>query len=134
MSQTKAQLVDGKGDVNFDGNITATGSIADTDGAIRAVPQNSKTTAYVLTADDAGKHISITTGGVTVPNGVFSIGDVVSIFNDSGSNQTITQGGSVTLRQAGTTNTGNRTLGAYGLATVLCVGTSTFVISGAGLS
>jgi hypothetical protein len=87
-----------------------------------------------LVASDTGKHISITTGGVTVPSGVFSAGDIVSIFNNSASSQTITQGSSTTLRQAGTANTGNRTLGQYGVATVLCVASNTFVISGAGLS
>ena len=35
---------------------------------------------------------------------------------------------------AGTATTGNRTLAQRGVATVLCVGTNTFVISGAGLT
>ena len=98
------------------------------------IPQNSQTSAYTLVAGDNGKHINTTTGGVTVPNGVFSAGNVISIYNDSGSNQTITQGGSVTLRLAGAATTGNRTLAQYGLATVLCVGSNEFVISGAGLT
>ena len=98
------------------------------------IPQNSQTGAYTLVAGDNGKHINITTGGVTVPSGVFSAGNVVSIFNDSGSNQTITQGSSVTLRLAGTATTSNRTLAQYGLCTVLCVGSNEFVISGAGLT
>ena len=98
------------------------------------IPQNSQTSAYTLVAGDNGKHINITTGGVTVPSGVFSAGNVVSIYNDSGSNQTITQGGSVTLRLAGVSTTGNRTLAQYGLCTVLCVGSNEFVISGAGLT
>ena len=98
------------------------------------IPQNSQTSAYTLAASDDGKHVNTTTGGVTVPSGVFSAGDVVSIFNDSTSDQTITQGSSVTLRLAGTATTGNRTLAQYGLCTVLCVGSNEFVISGAGLS
>ena len=97
------------------------------------IPQNSQTSAYTLVVGDAGKHVNITTGGVTVPSGVFSVGDAVSIFNDSTSDQTITQGSSVTLRQAGTANTGNRTLAQYGICTVLCVATNEFVITGAGL-
>jgi len=101
---------------------------------VRSIPQNSQTSAYILAASDIGKHISITTGGVTINTGIFSAGDAVSIYNNSGSNQTITQGASVTLRQAGTSSTGNRTLAQYGVCTVLCVGSGTFVISGAGLS
>jgi hypothetical protein len=98
------------------------------------VPQNSKTTSYTLAIGDVGKHISITTGGVTVPSGVFSAGDIVSVYNNSGSNQTITQGASTTLRNAGTADTGDRTLAQYGLCTILCVASNTFIISGAGIS
>jgi hypothetical protein len=115
------------------GIVTAT-TLNDSNGVVRNIPQNSKTASYTLEVTDAGKHISITTGGVTVPASVFSIGDAISIFNNSTSNQTITQGASVTLRNVGTTDTGNRTLGEYGLCTILCVATNTFVISGAGLS
>ena len=103
-------------------------------GGVRSIPQNSQTSAYILAASDIGKHISITTGGVTINTGIFSAGDAVSIYNNSGSSQIITQGTSVTLRSAGTANTGNRTLAQYGVCTVLCVGSETFVISGAGLS
>lgn len=98
------------------------------------VPQNAKTAAYTLLASDAGKHISITTGGITIPSGVFSVGDAISIYNNSGSSQTITQGASTTLRLAGSASTGNRTLGQYGLCTILCVASNTFVLSGAGVS
>ena len=113
---------------------TFSSGASDSAGSYRIIPQNSKTSSYTLVAADTGKHISITTGGITVPASVFSVGDVISIYNNSGSNQTITQGGSTTLRQAGTANTGNRTLAQYGVATVLCVASNTFVISGAGLS
>ena len=110
------------------------GYISDKIGNVRSVPQNSQTGSYTLVATDAGKHISITTGGVTVPASVFSIGDTVTIYNNSGSNQTITQGSSVTLRQVGTASTGNRTLAQYGLCTILCVASNTFVITGGGLT
>jgi len=114
--------------------LDVSGSISDSIGNVRSIPQNSQTGAYVLVATDNGKHISITTGGVTVPASVFSAGQVVSVYNNSGSSQTITQGATVTLRQAGTANTGNRTLAQYGLCTILCVASNTFVISGSGLT
>jgi len=110
------------------GNIVFSGAQA-----FPKIPANPQTQAYTLVANDSGKHISITTGGVTVPAGVFVSGDVISIYNDSTSSQTITEGASVTLRQAGTTNTGNRTLNQYGVATLLCVASNVFVISGVGL-
>lgn len=114
--------------------ISASGTISDSIGNVRQLVINNQTGAYVLVAADAGKTISITTGGVTLNSGIFSAGDNITIFNNSGSSQTITQGGSVTLRQAATSNTGNRTLAAYGVCTILCVASNTFVISGAGLS
>lgn len=104
------------------------------DNDIRAIPQNSQTSAYSLVAADVGKHVNITTGGVTVPSGVFSAGDAITIYNDSASDQTVTQGSSVTLRNAGTADTGNRTLAQRGICTVLCVASNEFVITGAGLS
>lgn len=116
------------------GNLTISGAISDGAGNLRSVPQNAKTTSYTLVAGDNGEHISITTGGVTVPSGVFSAGDTVTIYNNSATSQTITQGASVTLRQVGTANTGNRTLAGYGLATILCVASNTFVITGGGVS
>lgn len=108
--------------------------VTDSKGEIRSVPQNTQTSAYVLVAADSGKYISITTGGVTVPSGVFSAGETVTIYNNSSSDQTITQGTSVTMYQVGTANTGNRTLAQRGLATVICVASNTFVITGGGLT
>ena len=102
--------------------------------AALGVDENAKTSSYTLVAGDVGKYISITTGGVTVPASVFSAGDVVSIYNDSSSDQTITQDGSVTMYLVGTAVTGNRTLAQRGLCTVLCVGTNTFVLTGGGIT
>jgi len=109
-------------------------TVTDGKGELRRIPQNAQTGAYVLVAADAGKHISITTGGVTVNTGIFSVGDAISIYNNSASNQTITQGASVTMYLAGTATTGNRTLAQRGICSILCVASNTFVISGAGLT
>jgi len=135
-SVTERMRIDSSGRllVNTTSSSATSEDIEDSKGGIRAIPQNSKTSAYTLVAADVGKHVNITTGGVTVPSGVFSAGDAISIYNDSASNQTITQGSSVTLRQVGTANTGNRTLAQRGLCTVLCVASNEFVISGGGLS
>lgn len=119
-----------------DVTVTATGTIAADSIGYRGVPQNSQTGAYQLVLADAGKHISITTGGITIPANsgtAFPVGTTIAIFNNSGSSQTIAIT-SDTLRQAGTANTGSRTLGQYGLATCVKVASTTWVISGAGLS
>jgi len=109
-------------------------SVLDVSGNVRALPINNQTAAYVAAASDLGKVISITTGGVTINSGVFAANDVFSIWNNSASNQTITQGAGVTIYLVGTATTGNRTLAQRGLATVYCVAANTFVISGGGLT
>jgi hypothetical protein len=97
------------------------------------IPANSQTGAYTLLVSDAGKHIN-TNSNVTVPNNIFSVGDVISIYSSNATTNITITGPSVTLRQAGTTNTGNRTLASYGLATILCVAANDFVITGTGLT
>jgi hypothetical protein len=119
-----------------DVDVVATGTIGATSIGYRGAPQNAQTSAYGLVLADNGKHISITTGGITVPSNAsqaFPIGATVVIYNNSGSSQSIAIT-SDTMRQAGTTNTGTRTLANYGLATLLKVGSTEWVISGAGLS
>ena len=94
------------------------------------IPQSTNATAA---ASDVGKHIYIGTG-VTINSGVFNAGDSFVVVNSGGSSMTITQGAGVTLRLAGSTSTGNRTVANYGMATVLCVAANTFMVSGAGVS
>ena len=118
----------------FNGSLVSS-NLADAVG-YKGLPQNSQTAAYTLALADMGKHISITTGGVTIPANAsvaFPIGAAITIFNNSGSNQTIAIT-SDTLRQAGTANTGSRTLAQYGLATIVKVTSTVWVISGAGVS
>jgi hypothetical protein len=101
----------------------------------QSLANNAKTSAYVVSATDNGAMINITTGGVTIATTTaMTVGQNAVIFNNSGSNQTITEGSGVTLRLSGTATTGNRTLATYGLATIVCVATDTYAISGAGLS
>ena len=125
----------GSTNITTAGTLTTT-SVSDSVGNLRSIPINGKSAAYILAATDNGQMISITTGGVTVNSGIFAspYGQTISIYNNSTSPQTITQGAGVTLRLAGTTATGNRTLARYGVATIVCVALETFVMSGAGVS
>jgi hypothetical protein len=136
---------DSSGNVTVGNNLTVTGAtaltgaltgstVSDSIGNVRNVPINSQTAAYVLVASDSGKFISITTGGVTVNSSIFSAGQTVTIYNNSASSQTITQGTSVTMYLVGTATTGNRTLAQRGLCTIFCVASNTFVITGGGLT
>ncbi len=128
------------GTVTSSGNITLSGSVtsvatgATIDGVTigyRSIPRS--TTSGTAAVGDVGKVIAVT-AGITIPNATFAAGDAVSIYNDSASAVTITQGASLTLRQAGTTNTGNRTLAARGMATIWFNSSSEAIISGSGVS
>ena len=88
--------------------------------------------AYTLQASDVGDHVSAT-GNITVPPAVFAAGDVVVIYNNTGGNLSILRGAGVTMYWvAGADAT--RTLGTRGLASVVCVASNTFVITGQGLT
>jgi len=127
-------VVSGSGGIGVGGNATVGGAVFDSLGNVRNIPSNDKSADYTLLATDNGKHINITSGNITVPNSVFVSGNAVTIYNNRASSTSIIQGAAVTMRQAGTANTGDRTLAQYGLCTVLCVGANSFVISGVGLS
>lgn len=127
---TATALLTVNGTSYFAGSMTS-GNLADAVG-YKGLPQNSQTSSYTISLPDMGKHISITTGGIVIPaNGTvaFPIGATVVVFNNSGSTQVISIT-SDTLRQAGTSNTGSRTLAAYGLATLVKVGSTTWVVTG----
>jgi len=116
------------------GAVTGTSTVSDSKGNVRSIPSNAQGSAHVATAVDAGKAIYISTGGVTLNNSVFAAGDAVTIINNSGSDQTITQGSGVTIHNAADAATGNRTLAGRGMATVWFASASVAYISGAGLS
>ena len=122
--------------INAGTTISDTGTVAATSPGFRGIPQNSQTSGYTLVLTDAGKHISITTGGVAIPaNGTtaFPIGTTIVVYNNSSSSQNITIT-TDTLRLAGTSATGTRALAQRGLATLVKVTSTEWVASGAGLT
>jgi hypothetical protein len=112
---------------------TSAGDISDQIGEIRSVPINSQTSAYTLIATDHGKFIS-TNSAITVPPSVFTAGQTVTIYNDSASSFAITKGAGVTMYWVQTGADADRTLSTRGVATILCVATNVFVITGGTLS
>lgn len=96
------------------------------------IPQSTNTTAA---ASDVGKHIYVSSS-VTINSGIFNAGDsfVIVNSNTATTSTSIIAGSGVTLRFAGTTSTGTRTLAPNAVASVLCVASNTFLISGAGVS
>ena len=128
-----AKLTTETSGVNITGIATAT-SFVDSNGDLRKIPANSKSSAYTLLATDSGKAIYISSGGVTVPSSVFSGNEAVTIINNSGSAQTITQGSGMSLYFTSDGTSGNRTLGARGMATIWFSSSSGSYISGSGLT
>ncbi len=114
--------------------VTVSGTVSDSKGDVRKIIQNYQTSAYTLVAADAGKYVLMSTGGVTANANIYGAGDAVTIINHSGSDQTITQGSGVTIHNSADASTGNRTLAARGMATILWTSGTVAYISGAGLS
>ena len=123
--------------INSSGNIIATDTISDSIGPLRRLGINAHNAAtYTLVAGDAGKLVREATNGanITIPQNVFTAGDMISIFNVSGGDNTITQGTGTTLHNTADGTTGNRTLAAKGVCTIVCTDTNEFIISGSQVS
>ncbi len=106
----------------------------DIKGDVRSIPAAAKSSAYTMVGGDRGKAIYTSSGGVTIPQNTMTAGDAVTIINNSGSDQTITQASGVTLYNTADAATGNRTLAGRGMATVWFASANICYISGAGLS
>lgn len=104
------------------------------------LPQNAQTGSYTLVLGDAGKHIYHASGAgaatYTIPaNGsvAYPLGTAVTFINLSSTAISIAiTTDTMYLSSAGTT--GTRTLAQYGSATALKVDTTTWIISGSGLT
>jgi hypothetical protein len=108
-------------------------TVADANGLVRTVPQSgsAKTTSYTLVTGDVGEYIEIGTGGsVTIPDATFAAGDIVSLFNNTSGDITVTCT-ITTAYIAGTdTNEATVTLATRGVATILFVSGTLCVITG----
>ena len=99
----------------------------------RNVPKSGsdKTTSYSLATSDVGKFIGVGTGGsITIPDATFAAGDIVSVFNNTSGNITITC--TITTAYIGGTDADKATvtLATRGVATILFLSGTVCVISG----
>jgi hypothetical protein len=97
------------------------------------LPAQTKSANYTLQKPDIGGHIAISSGTITVPANIFATGDVVVIYNNAATSRSINRASGVVMYWANGADA-NRTLLQRGLATLLCVGSNTFVISGQGVT
>ena len=107
-------------------------TLSDQDGSVRTVPPvGTKTSSHTLTTSDIGQYVQVGTGGsITIPDATFSEGDIVSIFNNTTSDVTITC--SITTAYiAGTdTDVATATLLTRGVVTILFISGTECVLAG----
>lgn len=103
--------------------------------ALKGVPQVLKSGNAMAALADAGKSYDTTGGEVKLPQtSGWPTGACIGITNLNAAAMAITPATGVTLRMAGTANTGTRSLAGYGVATARVVAENTWFVSGAGLS
>lgn len=122
-------------------SMTAASTVQDSGGTgynvgYRDLPVLSASSARALVMTDISKTVLNTTGGWSIPANAsvaFPVGTVISLYNDSGSAQNVTIT-SDTLRQAGTANTGTRSIPGRGFAAIHKVKTTEWIIMGTDLA
>jgi hypothetical protein len=110
------------------------------------MPQNAKaatgTFTYTLVASDAGKHLyytgTPTSAALVIPANsavAYEIGTTIVVMNDLGAATNVSISITTnTLQLAGTGTTGTRTLARFGVATLVKVTATKWIISGNGLT
>jgi hypothetical protein len=126
--------------------LTVSGSLADATATSTAksvgylgLPQSATATTATLAIGDAGKHIYVTTAGqtITIPANAsvaYPIGTTITFIAGSSATTVLIAITTDTLRLAGGTSTGTRTLAANGMATAVKVAATTWYINGTGLT
>jgi hypothetical protein len=123
----------------YDGANTVNDSAANV--GFKGIPQSTQSGNYTLVLADAGKHIYHASGAgsgdtYTIPANAsvaFPVGTAVTFVNLDSNSVTIAIT-SDTLTLSGTTTTGSRTLAQNGYAVALKVTSTSWLISGPGLS
>ena len=133
------------GNTTINGTLTATGNVAGNTAGFaigyRDVPQNFTNTSFTLALTDAGKHILTQNTGsstqtITIANNTsvaFQTGAAISIVVQSTGTVAVANGAGVTMYLAGnSTAKSTVTLNSYSMATLLKIGTNTWMVSGTG--
>jgi len=114
--------------------VTVAGSVTDDKGDLRTIVQVSKSAAHTIVAADSGKHSINSTGGWTFNTSTgFTAGQAITLINNSGSDQTITNTGCTMYLGGDTSAKSSLTLKGRGIATFICTASNVYYGSGAGL-
>jgi hypothetical protein len=121
-------------------DLQATGLVTDAVG-FRTIPQNSQSTAYTTVAADSGKHLLHPSSDANArtftidsnANVAYPVGTAITFINQTSQVLSIAIT-SDTLTLANSTTTGTRSLAQNGVATAIKVASTSWIISGAGLT
>tara|TARA_Y100000361_G_scaffold90837_1_gene80870 strand:- start:5501 stop:7420 length:1920 start_codon:yes stop_codon:yes gene_type:complete len=106
--------------LKMNGDAIFAGTITDSMGSLRRLGQNIQSVNYTLVAEDAGKHVRVDAGvTIAVPDNIFAAGDMITIVANSSNNVTIEEGNTLNLYNAADGTTGNKTLAARTVCTIL---------------
>lgn len=136
---TERMRIDSSGNTTINSIADATTTTAARGGGYMGIPQSPAATtgSYTIVAADAGEHIySTATRTITIPANAsvaFPVGTAISFVAASGATVTIAIT-SDTLLLAGPGTTGSRTLAPFGMATALKITSTSWIISGNGLT
>jgi hypothetical protein len=130
------------GDALTGTSATFSGSVSDSIGTMRQIPQNSQSTAYTAVLADAGKHLlhpsaDTTARTFTIPANssvAYAVGTAITFVNQNAAGVMTIAITTDTMRLAGAGTTGSRTLAADGIATALKITSTAWIISGTGLT
>ena len=115
------------------GVVTTAATYSDGGGKLRAIPQSgsAKTASYTLAVGDVGKFIEVgASGSITIPDATFAAGDVVSIFNNTSGNITITCTITTAYIAGANADEASVDLATRGICTILFISGTVCVISG----
>ena len=130
------------GPQGIQGNVGATGAqgIQGNVGPTASLLPQVASSTTTLQLTDLGKHYYSTTSGtetITIPtyaNVAFDIGTTVTFVLQGTGTVVIAPYSGVTLYYAGNSTSASRSLGSYGMATILKVATNTWFINGTGIT
>lgn len=119
-------------------NINSTGQLLynNIEVGYRGLGSNSQNAGYAFVAADVGRGVAAATAGAfTLNSGIFSTGDLITFYNTTGANCTLTQGAGVNIRLMGASGTtGNRTVADFGVCTIIAQNGTVFLAGGPGVS
>jgi hypothetical protein len=115
------------------GNLESCTADGTNDVGFKNIPQSgsAKTASYTLATGDVGKFIEVgASGSITIPDATFAAGDVISIFNNTSGDITITCTITTAYIAGADSDEATVDLATRGICTILFISGTVCVISG----